>query len=130
PDSATGNYTLRIGGWAVAAEEPPAQQEGEGTALVTTADGLTSRVTTLHGTMTPGVHRPAERHAFGSHAAIPYLHSTTQIQPGEVQAAAVALSADPTGPGDLPRLAIDPDGTGQVAATIFWSDGGQDKLSL
>jgi len=130
PDSATGNYTLRIGGWAVAAEEPPAQQEGEGTALVTTADGLTSRVTTLHGTMTPGVHRPAERHAFGSHAAIPYLHSTTQIQPGEVQAAAVALSADPTGPGDPPRLAIDPDGTGQVAATIFWSDGGQDKLSL
>lgn len=130
PDSATGKYTLRTGGWAVAAEDPPTQQEGEDTASVQSADGLTSRVTTLHGTMTPGVHRPAERHAFGSHAAIPYLHSTTQVSPGETYAAAISLSAAPTGPGNPPRLTINRSEANKITATVTWPDGTQNQLTL
>lgn len=130
PDSAVGQYTLRFGGWPVAAAEPPDQQEGRDTASVQGADGLTSQVTALHGSMLPGVHRAAAQHAFGSHAAVPYLCSTVQVHPGDIYAVAVALSADPVGPGDLPRLTIEPGQAGQAAITITWPNSGQDELSL
>ena len=129
-DSEAGQYTIRIGGWAVAGNEPPAQQEVQGTALVTTADGLTSQVTALHGTMLPGVHRPASPHAFGNHAAIPYLHSATQVQPGETYAAAVALSADRLSPGAPPQLTIELSNTDEMTATITWPNGTRDQLTL
>ncbi|HEY1818930.1 MAG TPA: DUF2264 domain-containing protein [Trebonia sp.] len=129
-DAAAGPWTLRIGGWPVAADEPPAGQEGPGAASVRRADGLTSQVVTLQGAMNPAVHRPVGPHAFGLHAAVPCLYSSVPVQPGEAYAAAVALSADPAGQGEPPRLAIDPGGAGDLAATIFWADGEQDRLIL
>ena len=65
PDAA-GRWTLRIGGWAVAADEPPEQQEGPKPLIGLSADGLTSCVIALprhhdHRSL----HRPAGAHAFG-----------------------------------------------------------------
>ena len=130
PDSAAGRYTLRIGGWPVAGDEPPDVQQGAGSALVSTADGLTSQVTALRGIMLPGVHRPAGRHAFGKHAAVPYLRSATQVDPGETYAAAVVLSAAPAGPGAPPSLTIEQGEANEATATITWPDGNQDKVTL
>ena len=130
PDSTAGRWTLRIGGWTVATEEPPVAREEKDTAVVTTADGLTSQVAALHGIMAAGVHRPAERHAFGRHAATPYVQSAAQVAPGEIYAAVVTLSASPTSPGTPPSLTIkaaEPDG---AAVTITWADGKQDELRL
>ena len=129
PDAA-GRWTLRIGGWAVAADEPPEQQEGPGSASVSSADGLTSCVIALHGTMIAGVYRPAGAHAFGPHAAVPYLRSAVPVLPSESYAAAVALSADPVGFGEPPQLTVDPGDAGRLAATILWADGEQDQLTL
>ncbi|MGH3170865.1 MAG: DUF2264 domain-containing protein, partial [Trebonia sp.] len=129
-DAAAGPWTMRIGGWAVPADEPPASQEGPGIATVRRADGLTSQVVALHGTMFPAVYRPAGPHAFGPHAAVPCLYSSVPVRPGEAYAAAVVLSADPAGHGEPPRLAIEPAGAGDLAATISWADGGQDRLTL
>lgn len=51
PDAPAGQWSIRIGGWAVAADGPPEEQEGPGAALVRGAGGLTSRIIALHGTM-------------------------------------------------------------------------------
>jgi hypothetical protein len=124
-----GRLTLRIGGWPVAADKPPDQREEPVGASVRDADGLTSCVIGLHGTMVPGVHRPAGGHAFGPHAAVPYLYSAAPVLPGDTYAAAVALSADPAGLGEPPRLSIDAGEAGQ-ALVILWADGQRDRLSL
>ena len=129
-DEPEGQWTLRIGGWQVAADEPPAQREGPGAASVRGANGLDSRVIALHGAMIPAVHRPAGAGAFGRHAAVPYLRSAALVRPGEIYAAAVALSAAPAGPGEPPRLTIGRGEAGHLAATIRWAGGEQDRLSL
>jgi hypothetical protein len=129
-DGPAGQWTLRIGGWQVAADEPPVQREGPGTASVHGANGLGSTVVALHGAMIPAVHRPAGAGAFGPYAAVPYLRSAVQVRPGDSYAAAVALSADPAGPGEPPRLTVDPGGAGHLTATIRWADGEQDRVSL
>jgi hypothetical protein len=100
------------------------------TASVHAADGLASRIAALHGTLLPAVHRPAARHAFGAHAAVPYLHSATQVGPGDTYAAAVALTADPSGPGAPPTLTIAQDEDGQITATITWPTGAQNQVTL
>jgi phosphoglycerate dehydrogenase-like enzyme len=127
---AVGRYTLRIGGWPVPADQPPDQQAGPGAASVRGAGGLTSCVIALHGTMFPGVHRPAGPHAFGPQAAVPYLSSATSVLPGETYAAAVALSAASAASGEPPRLTIEPGKAGHVTATVRWADGEQDQLTL
>ena len=127
---AAGQWTLRIGGWAVAAERPPDQQEEPDGGSVRGADGLTSSVIGLHGSMIPGVHRPAGAHAFGPHFAVPYLHSAEPAGPGDTYAAAVSLSADPADRGEPPTLTIAHGDAGHVTATIHWPDGEQDQLSL
>ena len=129
PDAA-GQWTLRIGGWPVGAAEPPEQQEGPDSASVSGANGLTSCTIALHGTMIPGVHRPAGPHAFGPQAAVPYLTSAAPVLPGETYAAAVALSAAPADPGEPPRLTVEPSEVGKVAVTIAWPNGEHDQLTL
>jgi hypothetical protein len=128
-DAAGGCWTLQIGGWAVAAGEPPAQQEGQGAVSVSTAGGLASGIVGLRGALVPEVRRPAARHAFGAHAAVPYLRSAGPVQPGEVYAAAVALSADPAGYGAPPRLTARSGESGRLAFTVVWADGERDLIS-
>ena len=129
-DAAAGPWTLLIGGWPVAADEPPGGQEEPGGALVRTADGLTSCVIALRGTMVSAVHRPAGPHAFGRHAAVPFLRSAGPVLPGETYAAAVALSGDPAGPGEPPMLAVEPGAAGDLAVMVRWADGERDRLTL
>jgi len=129
-DAPAGPWDLRIGGWPVAAGEPPAAREAPGTALVRAADGLTSCVIALHGAVNAGVHRPAAPHAFGRHAAVPFLRSAGPVRPGETYAAAVALSGDPAGPGEPPGLATVPGAAGDLAVVVRWADGEQDRLTL
>ena len=105
-------------------------REAPGTALVRAADGLTSCVIALHGAVNAGVHRPAAPHAFGRHAAVPFLRSAGPVRPGETYAAAVALSGDPAGPGEPPRLATEPGAAGDLAVVVRWADGEQDRLTL
>lgn len=130
PDSEESPCTLRIGGWPVAAEKPPVQQGGPGEARAEGKGGLTSQITALHGAMSPGGQRPATPHAFGTFAAVPYLQSIVPIQAGETYAAAVALSADPTGPGAPPTVAVEAGEAGEITATITWPDGDQDHLGM
>jgi hypothetical protein len=86
----------------------------------------------MHGNMTPGIHRPEGAHAFGAHAAVPYLTSVVPVKPGDTYAAAVSLSADPAAlsPAEPPQLTIEPAEAGKVVATIVWPDANQDELSL
>jgi hypothetical protein len=130
PDAVPGPLTLRMGGWPVAAPEPPEQKETGDSASVRSADGLTSEIVALYGTMTPGVHRPVSPHAFGAHAAVPYLSSAAPTSPGGIYAAAVALSAAPAGPGEPPALTIEPGTDGHVAVTVTWPAAHQDHLIL
>jgi hypothetical protein len=80
--------------------------------------------------MTAEVHRPAGPHAFGPHAAVPCLRSAGPVRPGETFAAAVALSADPAGHAEPPRLAVDAGAAGHATVTVSWADGEQDLLAL
>jgi hypothetical protein len=130
PDAAEHRWTLRIGGWPVAADEPPDAREEPGTASVRGPGGLTSGVIALRGAMIAGVHRAAGAHAFGPHAAVPYLRSASAVEPGASYAAAVALSADPAGYGAPPRLTADAGEAGRLTVVILWADGEQDRLSL
>jgi hypothetical protein len=123
-------WTLRIGGWPVAADAPPEQQEDPGAAAVYGADGLASRVIALHGALLPGVYRPAGAHAFGRHAAVPYLRSAAPVRAGESYAVAVALSADPAGFGEPPRFTAAFSAAGRLTAKVRWAGGEQDMLSL
>jgi hypothetical protein len=124
---------LRIGGWLVAADEPPAQAIDGGTASVRRTDGLTSIVSALHGSMAAAVEGPAGGNAFdnafGAHAAVPYLRSVQPVVPGEAYAAAIALSADPAGPGEQPRLDAEVSATG-AQLRVRWPDGESDHLDL
>ncbi len=130
-DAPAGPWTLRIGGWPVAAGEPPAAREAPGTALARAADELTSCVIALHGTMNAeGAPSGGAARVRRRHAAVPFLRSAGPVRPGETYAAAVALSGDPAGPGEPPRLAIGPGEAGDLAVVIRWADGEQDQLTL
>lgn len=118
-------FAFREGGYAVADTEPPVW-EGEratvhneelascseqieiASGLVRTSTGLTSRVSSVFGWGTAGVRRAKDAHAFGRHAATPYLAWPYEWGPADVigyagrydggtffAASAVALSAAP-----------------------------------
>lgn len=108
----------------------PDQREEPAGVSVHDADGLTSSVIGLHGALVVGVHRPATGHAFGRHAAVPYLLSAVPAGPGDIYAAAVSLSADPVGHGEPPALTVSVGEAGQLTVTTHWTDGHQDQLSL
>ena len=129
-----GPWTLHVGGWLLPAGSPPAEQAGAGpaeqagggTATVRSADGLTSVITALHGPLVPGTRRTDGPDAFGSHAAVPYLRSSRPAVPGETYAAAIALTADPAGPGEPPRLVTDAAGH----LLVSWPDGESSACGL
>jgi len=125
----SGPWSVRIGGWLVAGAEPPAGQAGSGTATVSCSDGLTSVISTLYGRTSAAIHRPDEAAAFGPRAAVPYLESSQPAVAGDVYVAAVALTADPAGPGDPPRAEIEPHQAGP-RLLVTWPDGQTDLLAL
>ena len=130
PVAAAGPWTLRLGGWAAAGNEPPTVTETQDTASVHGAGSLTSSITALHGSLVPGIQRPAGPHAFGRHAAVPYLTSAAPALPGHVYAAAIALTSLSDGPGDPPSVVVAHGPGDQATATITWPNGDQDQVIL
>jgi hypothetical protein len=130
PGEAAGPWTLRMGGWPVASDDLPAGSSADQAASVSSADGLTSGITALQGDLVPGIHRPAHAHAFGKHAAVPYLTSATPALPGNVYAAAISLTAVSDSASDPPSVLVAPGTAGQVTVTVTWPTGGQDEIVL
>jgi hypothetical protein len=119
-----GPWTLRISGYAVAADARPVAFAEGSTASARRADGLTTTVTGLLGLPLAGVAERAGVDAFGAHSAVPYVTSGEPVRAGEVYAAAVVLSA--AWPPELPEVTAGADGS----VVVHWPGGEEDRLSL
>jgi hypothetical protein len=124
PVGAGGPWTLRVGGYALAAAEPPEVSVRGAAATARRPDGLTSAVVGLRGLPAAAVVERSGGNAYGPNSAIPVVTSDGPVRPGEVYAAAIVLTrgADP----GLPRVTEVPDGTVRVS----WPDGEEDELRL
>ncbi len=116
-----GPWFLRIGGWAVPGDEPPAESAGPAGAEVS-GGGLTGVVRALAGELTPAVWR-TEGNAFGRYAAIAYLQTPRPVVPGLIYAAGIALAG--ASPGQAPRVDVD-----GAVVRVCWADDAVDELSL
>jgi hypothetical protein len=119
---AGGPWTLRIGGYAVAADARPVIEVDGATAGARRADGLTTTVAGLLGLPVAGVVEGAGVDAYGAHSAVPYVTTDGPVRAGEVYAAAVVLSARSVEP-DLPHVTVTPDGD----VVVRWPDGAEDR---
>ncbi|MEO3750576.1 DUF2264 domain-containing protein [Streptomyces sp. B6B3] len=112
---------VRITGHTIAAAEPPTDRDG----VVRRVDGLTSAVLPLHPNQDAevGVHRAEDANPFGRHSATPVYESATDGW----HAVAVHLghTADDATLPPAPTVTLTPD-----TATVAWSDGTTDTLSL
>ncbi|HEX4721260.1 MAG TPA: DUF2264 domain-containing protein, partial [Pseudonocardiaceae bacterium] len=123
PPSDTGPLRLRIGGWPVAADEPPTADVRESTATARRTDGLTSTVAGRHGLPLGGHVRTTDRNPLGRHAVTPWVATENPVLPGQIYAALVTLSGVAlTGDVDIAIAAE------QVRVT--WPDGERDELTL
>jgi len=127
-----GPWHLRVGGWAIAGDQPPrciAVGAGVGVAR---GDGLSSALIGLRGLGAHGVVREDGANPLGRHSAIPWVATGEPVEFGEVYAAAVVLSGDP---GALLRAAevrvrvdrVDADG---ADVEVRWPDGTGDRVRL
>jgi hypothetical protein len=121
--AARGPWFLRIGGWAVPGDEPPAESAGMVAAEVS-GGGLVGVVRALAGDLEPAVWR-TEGNAFGRYAAIAYLETPRPVVPGVVYAAGIALTGAADGPGQAPRVEVD-----GAVVRVIWADDTVDELSL
>jgi hypothetical protein len=141
-----GGWVLRIGGYPLAAEQPPQVRVVDGQAEVWRPDGLRSAVVGLHGLPQALVHRGDGTNAFGRHSAVPVVATGAPVVFGRVYAAAVILTGDPIvapprgrvggarlrqrpAPAALPRVVLDPEGPG-IGVLVEWPDGETDHLRL
>ena len=60
----------------------------------------------------------------------PYLRSAAPALPGELYAVMVTLSADAAAQDEPPRLTVEANEAGEMAATVTWPNGEQDHLTL
>lgn len=120
-----GPFTLRIGGHAVAAAEPPLTTVDGATAGVRDPDGLASTVVGLLGLPAAGVVEREGVDAYGQRSAVPYVASAEPVRVGDVYAAAVVLSGSPGSPA-LPTVTAIPDG----GVVVHWPGGEEDRLRL
>ena len=118
-----GPWRLRIGGWAVAADQPPTARVEGATAAVRRADGLTSIVSGLRGLTEAGYVRSRDRNPFGRHAVTPWVATGEPVVLGRIYAAVVVLSGVEL-TGDVGLTVADD------AVTVVWPDGEPDRLTL
>ena len=119
----TGPWRLRIGGWSIAADEPPSVDVHETTATARRDDGLTSTVAGRHGLPLAGCIRTTDRNPLGRHAVTPWVATEEPVLPGRIYAALVTLSGVALS-GDV-RITVADD---QV--TVTWPNGEHDELTL
>ncbi|MEU9960099.1 DUF2264 domain-containing protein [Streptomyces sp. NPDC050982] len=124
---------LRIGGYCLAAAEPPFTHEETGPAAwVRRADGLFSTVAALRGFDETGIATAQDANALGPYSATPWLATTAEVQPGTVYAALVCLSGVVEGPAAAEgvHLEVSHDGDGTALASVTWPDGTKDTARL
>jgi hypothetical protein len=114
---------LRIGGWALASDQPPAGELTDRRAVALTCDGLRAEAVALRGPLTAGIRSSSGRTSYGAHAATVYLHTLQPVRPGELHIAAIGLGrALP--PVPVTRVLDD------AEVQILWPDGHSDILRL
>lgn len=124
PDAEPGEFRLRIGGWAVAADEPcDAQTDDAAHTALCRTDSLTSSIRGVVGLPRVGVQRSKDTNAFGRHSAVPWAMTDTPATPGRIYAALVTLSG--TDVSEDVRVEISGD---HVA--VAWSDGTSGAITL
>jgi hypothetical protein len=124
---------LRLGGYCLAAAEPPLAYEETGPAAwVHRPTGLSSTVVGLRGFDQAGIATARDANAFGAHSATPWLATAAEVEPGAVYAALVCLSGVVEGPGaaEAVRLEVCYDGDGTALAVVTWPDSTQDNVRL
>ena len=124
---------LRVGGYCLAAAEPPGVHlEPEPAAWVRRPNGLSSTVVGLRGFDEAGIATARDANAFGPHSATPWLATTAEVQLGTVYAALVCLSGVVAGPraAEAVRLEVCYDGDGTALASVGWPDGTTDDVRL
>ena len=114
---------LRIGGWALAHRQPPAQRLAEDSADARTADGLQTRAAALYGPLRAGIRTSRGRTSYGEHAAVVYLETPEPVRPGELHVAAIALGRALT---PAPTVSVH----GAAEVRVSWPDGHTDVLTL
>ena len=114
---------LRIGGWALAHQQPPEQELAEESATARTEDGLQARAQALHGPLRAGIRTSRGRTSHGEHAAVVYLVTPEPVRPGELHVAAIALGR---APAPAPTVSVHED----TEVRVLWPDGHTDLLRL
>lgn len=98
---ALAGHGVREGGYALAGDRPPAEDLGDGSAVVRRPGGLTSAIVGLHGYRAAGVARALDANAFGPCSATPFLSAPDHPGGPAVFVSAVVLSGDPVDPAAL-----------------------------
>jgi hypothetical protein len=114
---------LRIGGWALAHDRPPAQQLTEDSAGARTADDLQAWAVALRGPLRAGIRTSRGRTSYGEHAAVVYLETPDPVRPGELHVAAIALGRVLT---PAPTVSVHED----AELRVLWPDGHTSELRL
>ncbi|TDC42578.1 DUF2264 domain-containing protein [Micromonospora sp. KC213] len=92
---------VREGGYALAADHPPAERTGPGWARVRRPDGLASVVVALHGLRDAAVARSVDSNAYGACSATPYLTAPDHPGGSTLYVSLVALTGDRVVPDAL-----------------------------
>lgn len=129
--TAQGQWFLRIGGWAVAGEEPPTEWIGTASAVTSCADsgGLVGVVRALAGDLAPALWRTeggGNGNAFGRYAAAAYLETSRPVVADVIYAAGIALTGATDGPGEPPRVEVN----GAVVRVTWADDAAVDEINL
>jgi hypothetical protein len=104
--TAPAGFAVRDGGYALAADRPPAAALGPGWARVDGPDGRASVMLAVHGFDTAAVARAADANAFGACSAAPYLSAPGHPGGTALFAGLVVLTGDRVDPGAL-RAAVE-----------------------
>ncbi|MDI5963231.1 DUF2264 domain-containing protein [Streptantibioticus silvisoli] len=104
PEGVAEGVTVRDGGHAVAGSRAPEVLGGADWALSQRDDGLTSVVVGLHGWRSAGVERAEDAHAFGPHAAVPYVTAPVGAGAARVWVTLVVLTGEALDAAGVARL--------------------------
>jgi hypothetical protein len=118
---APAGHAVREGGYALAADSPPAVVLGKASAVVRRPDGVTSAIVALHGYPARGaaaVSRALDANAFGPCSATPFLSAPNHPGTPAVYVSAVVLSGDPVYPSAL-RAALRVTVRDQQVSVVF-----------
>jgi hypothetical protein len=126
-EPAAGPWTLRFGGWAIAADEPLARVLANGLAAVNGKNRLTSSVRALgDAAFTGGLAGTVRANPLGHFSQTPFVSSDAPAEPGRIYAALVTLRRPAPDEGDaFVSLEIARD-----EVTISWADGSTDRVDL